>query len=61
MSRCASFKWRKKQTTGCYGKWDFQKFQPDVIVNLGTNDSSGTKNMDRVGKAVEDFEKTARM
>ena len=40
----------------------FQKFQPDVIVvNLGTNDSSGTKNMDRVGKAVEDFLRKLRV
>ena len=43
-------------------KWDFQKFQPDVIVvNLGTNDGSGTKNMDRVGKAVEDFLRKLRV
>ena len=34
----------------------FPEVSADVIVvNLGTNDGSGTKNMDRVGKAVEDF------
>ncbi len=39
-----------------------QKFQPDVIVvNLGTNASSGTKNMDRIGKAVEDFLRKLRV
>ena len=47
---------------GAMEKWDFQKFQPDVIVvNLGTNDSSGTKNMDRIGKAVEDFLRKLRV
>ena len=32
-----------------------------IVVNLGTNDSSGTKNMDRVGKAVEDFLRKLRV
>ena len=37
-------------------KWDFQKFQPDVVVvNLGTNDGSGTRDMEKVEKAVIDF------
>ena len=60
---CGLLNGERNKQLGAMEKWDFQKFQPDVIVvNLGTNDSSGTKNMDRVGKAVEDFfEKTARM
>lgn len=59
---CGLLNGERNKQLGAMEKWDFQKFQPDVIVvNLGTNDSSGTKNMDRVGKAVEDFLRKLRV
>ena len=59
---CGLLNGERNKQLGAMEKWDFQKFQPDVIVvNLGTNDSSGTKNMDRIGKAVEDFLRKLRV
>lgn len=59
---CGLLNGERNKQLGAMEKWDFQKFQPDVIVvNLGTNDGSGTKNMDRVGKAVEDFLRKLRV
>ena len=59
---CGLLNGERNKQLGAMEKWDFQKFQPDVIVvNLGTNDGSGTKNMDRVGTAVEDFLRKLRV
>ena len=58
---CGLLNGERNKELGAFEKWDFQKFQPDVIVvNLGTNDGSGTKDMENVGKAVEDFLKKLR-
>lgn len=58
---CGLLNGERNKELGAFEKWDFQKFQPDVIVvNLGTNDGSGTKDMEKVGKAVEDFLKKLR-
>lgn len=58
---CGLLNGERNKELGAFEKWDFQKFQPDVIVvNLGTNDGSGTKDMEKVGNAVEDFLKKLR-
>lgn len=58
---CGLLNGERNKELGAFEKWDFQKFQPDVIVvNLGTNDGSGTNDMEKVGKAVEDFLKKLR-
>lgn len=53
---CGLLNGEQNRHLGAFDKWDFQKFQPDVIVvNLGTNDGSGTSDMEKVGNAVEAF------
>ena len=53
---CGLLNGERNKELGALEKWDFQKFQPDVVVvNLGTNDGSGTRDMEKVEKAVIDF------
>ena len=53
---CGLLNGERNKELGALEKWDFQKFQPDVVVvNLGTNDGSGTRDMEKVEKAVMDF------
>ena len=58
---CGVLNGEQNKVLGALEKWDFSRFQPDVIVvNLGTNDSVGTKNMEKVERAVEGFLKKIR-
>lgn len=46
----------RNRALGAFEKWDFRKFQPDVIiVNLGTNDGTGTKELEKIENAAEGF------
>lgn len=53
---CGLLSGERNKELGALKHWDFQKFQPDiVVVNLGTNDYSGTKDMEKIANAVEVF------
>lgn len=53
---CGLLKGERNKELGAFEKWEFQKFQPDVVVvNLGTNDDSGTRDMEKIENAVENF------
>lgn len=58
---CGLLNGTQNEHLGAFEKWDFQKFQPDVIiVNLGTNDGMGAKNLEKVERAAEEFLKKIR-
>lgn len=58
---CGLLKGERNKELGAFEKWDFHKFQPDiVVVNLGTNDGSGTRDMEKIENAVKGFLKKIR-
>ena len=58
---CGLLTGERNKELGAFEKWDFHKFQPDiVVVNLGTNDGSGTRDMEKIENAVKGFLKKIR-
>lgn len=53
---CGVVNGEENRSLGAFEPWDFAEFQPDVIViNLGTNDACGTKELEKIQLAAQAF------
>lgn len=53
---CGLLNGEKNKKLGAFENWDFDRFEPDVIVvNLGTNDGSGTQDVGKIKNTTELF------